>query len=1207
MEIIQKNTYSKKFEEVFSNLLKLIENDSHIFFIPATFSFIHSKVELKTSCWFLENNTDVIKEVVQSFSIYYYMLSYIKDTTYNMSNYILEKQIEGTSAVEFYYEEKEKILKSSNLSIEIRHSITNPILKEKWKDINNNYCTNINLNYRVNDHNQLIWSSDEKKNNLIDFNEIIQKINTPVHNLIEGTEESLLLDNLLLFCEYSKFKHIYYIPTILTKDVNNYAKRVNGNSVFVVCSFEQLSSEKIITIRNIINSSIAFSAFNDINTLQKNAKDAATKSTKAAIMSRNMSHNLGSHVMAYLKQHLNSVQDVVSNNVLSQLFLNNESIESIIQDPTVWVNRLKEVLGIYEQSNNTNQLKEIALPFLVGLGRFISYLQERQDFIATIATDYVPYYSGVNFKDFIYDELNPDLRFERHQDRAGMKPDNILLGNIARSEGLGRTTSPTHDKSGTLHDIILYFRDFDGHLINSNDPDAKIKHEALEAMRKFFFSLPGGIVGRQALFSIMENVIRNAAKHGDWRSTHQKCLEIKFDIFCKAEFDMLTENSETIDETNRKRLNSFKPIYETYYKHAQGINDLYIITLTDNLLISDKALKKLRQAIIEPYVQDTGEMINANKGIKEMRISASWLRSMDDDIENHPYANISKEEFPWNPQNPWKGNVPILLANIVNRDETEKQGTLQYTFCVVRQKKIAIVTDRKPDIVNKYEQQLLTNSWDIYTFKEFKRPKTNKSYEFILMDTYVPSTIKSEEVETYIKTKFNELYCISPNRLYRADILGQGNIVDRLVDNNYDFKDFDHIVKLLYRTLANAGKEDIISISDDKTKEKYITKQTPFNQEYVEIGDGDCKVNKYIYKKHFEAKTEFNGFMNNKPLNCLYVEGITGNNSTDRLIRNENIDELWVYRHLHAIKSKVAIFDERLFSKIFKIDESDIRAFKTTTINLPLIEDCPPGADIEDYTCNCIQQIKEKIFKFLKNSPNENDIFSRITDLQELRNYINNHQEWFSQKQIKKEPLKADYMSIAYNMKGIDVFNIIKTGNKEFDIYGYCGYSNKSDLAGICDKIGSIKMENNNFLIENKMENFMSKKETNNPTNKDNTGSIYDYFTIHQGLLDKIYEAFEIKDNAQRKHDFTKAFYEKFSNTPKQEIIPYTDQLQIGGKNESIDGFFLPRMYIHSGRSKPALSDMPQKQPFIQYAAIEHAVLDCKYSLIELLDFARYE
>ena len=52
---------------------------------------------------------------------------------------------------------------------------------------------------------------------------------------------------------------------------------------------------------------------------------------------------------------------------------------------------------------------------------------------------------------------------------------------------------------------------------------------------------------------------------------------------------------------------------------------------------------------------------------------------------------------------------------------------------------------------------------------------------------------------------------------------------------------------------------------------------------------------------------------------------------------------------------------------------------------------------------------------------------------------------------------------------------------------------------------------------------------------------------------------------------------------------------------------FMPGIMVHSGRSKPNKKDMPQLMPFIQYAAIEHATLDCKYSLVELLDSARYE
>jgi hypothetical protein len=63
--------------------------------------------------------------------------------------------------------------------------------------------------------------------------------------------------------------------------------------------------------------------------------------------------------------------------------------------------------------------------------------------------------------------------------------------------------------------------------------------------------------------------------------------------------------------------------------------------------------------------------------------------------------------------------------------------------------------------------------------------------------------------------------------------------------------------------------------------------------------------------------------------------------------------------------------------------------------------------------------------------------------------------------------------------------------------------------------------------------------------------------------------------------------------------------MNVDGGNSPV--YYLPNLRIHSGRSKPSFSDMPQHQPFIQYAAIEHAVMDCKYSLVELLEFARYE
>ena len=175
--------------------------------------------------------------------------------------------------------------------------------------------------------------------------------------------------------------------------------------------------------------------------LQENARREAMKSAKAAIMSRNMSHNLGSHVMSYLKQNLSSVQSMLNDRILALLFENEQDMLNKLE-----IEFRKKLLPDKKDSLS----EKAALPFLVGLGQFISYIQERQDFIATIATDFIPYLSNINFKDFVYDELNPDKRYERHKDRKNLEIDNILLGNIARSEGLGRETSPTRKKDNGL-------------------------------------------------------------------------------------------------------------------------------------------------------------------------------------------------------------------------------------------------------------------------------------------------------------------------------------------------------------------------------------------------------------------------------------------------------------------------------------------------------------------------------------------------------------------------------------------------------------------------------------------------------------------------------------------------------------------------------------------------------------------------------------
>lgn len=923
-------------------------------------------------------------------------------------------------------------------------------------------------------------------------------------------------------------------------------------------------------------------------------RKTAVSSAKAAIMSRNMSHNLGSHVMAYLKQHLSSVQDMIRDNVLSTLFNPEEDIttpEGLI----AWNNRCQQIID--EQKEG---LSEVALPFLVGLGKFISYLQERQDFIATIATNYIPYFSTVNFKDFIYDELNPDLRYKRHKDRIGLKPDNILLGNIARSEGLARKTNPTIKKE--MSDIVLKYRHFDGEPVYEEDGETliqgsniEVKRDDLEDMRDFMVSLPGGVVGRQAIFSIVENVIRNAAKHGKWGSEANRNLELTFDRYYKEDIetgktreviDYVPEGEETLDAFLKK-----------YYYASMDIDDLCIVTLTDNMAFEprlnekgEKATKDdcinlaaIRKALIEAYIDNASvEMLQTNKGIKEMRISAAWLRGIEDDVKINPLYitpdfvfNKKKDKEDhyikasnyWDHDGRWIGDAPILMVRAC-ADTPEEDYHLQYIFCLSKPKEVAIIlskdqwengfgetdNDTKRDVIKKHLSGL---SWGLFDVDTFLKTR-NKSYEFIIVEDAVDADL------------VNKIRMVSPNRVFLQhevkDIL---DIEKEIIHSDYTAITSSTLKQKkvdFFRTLSHFDPStDEITISDPKTLARVpiFEKQKSKN---VNIVDGIAKA-AYLYRTHNETEQLFSEYLEatEKYKDAKFVEGITGNNSTDRLVRNEIINDLWLYSHLHAMKTSVGIFDERIFAKIYKKDEADIVL--------------PP--------------LKKLIAKYYKEFLSKNKKDPRLLQIKKAKTYSDI--EAITGKDFSE--IYGDYLAIAFEKKKVSIFNMIKTADG-LDIYGYDGYkkevitleqpdgSTKERIKyqSIIKKVAEIKMEDGEIKI-NKLKEDIGK---------------FDYLTIHQGLLDKIYEQFNIRRDPYQKHQFTKLFYETFCS--QTEIIEYQDE-QI----EEGNVFYLSNLRIHSGRSKPSFADMPQHQPFMQYSAIEHAVMDCKYSLVELLDFARYE
>ena len=521
------------------------------------------------------------------------------------------------------------------------------------------------------------------------------------------------------------------------------------------------------------------------------------KSAKAAIMSRNMSHNLGSHVMAYLKQHLSSVTSMLQDNVLSQLFTSrlfssDDGIRKLIGILELGIDNPEKMMAAKNRLEKVSE--QIALPFLVGLGQFVSYLQERQDFIATIATDYIPYYSTVNFKDFVYDELNPDKRYERHQDRKNLRLDNILLGNIARSEGLGRPTSPTVEDGGKMCDIILRFEDFDGSPCTDSDSP---EYVSLQRLRRFNVSLPGGIVGRQAIFSIIENVIRNAAKHGNWREAGKLELTLR---------KYVLNDSFPDDRVGNHR--SLKEVINDFYADTLDIDDLFIVTLTDNTKSTESHLDTVRKALREDYVNEYGIMNSGNKGLKEMRISAAWIRSIKDEDEcvkpflnEKPDHRFRKEHL-----------APLFYARLSADEYFDEEAHLQYVFCLPKPKVLCIVSDSlamNPPV---------EESWSDCRFlsrSDYEKEK-NKSYEFILCE------------DSY----YDSLRFVSSSRLFSfSDVAIPQEASDYFKDNNCA-----DLLNNLYNKLSGYESGERIFIDDEKTFSYLQNAKGPFQQ--IVIGPG---------------------------------------------------------------------------------------------------------------------------------------------------------------------------------------------------------------------------------------------------------------------------------------------------------------------------------------------------------------------------------
>jgi len=287
------------------------------------------------------------------------------------------------------------------------------------------------------------------------------------------------------------------------------------------------------------------------------------KSAIGSIMSRNGSHNIGSHVLAALSHNVGTMPD---DRVLYQ------------------------------------------------------YIQQRMDYIATATTDFPNWVQptmllGVLMKGFLS---------QRH-----------LLDHISESEGLSawqfqgcKLGNEAKAKQPWLQFHIRKWNN--GKYIDLIEYDQEEGHNRVNLSEDVALAIPGGTVGNHAFYTIIENVIRNAAKH-DWAvnvTAKDRPLPIYIDFKDSInERDVQIEiwakvTALKVDDKTKGSLD--KKGVESWIKRLDDGTD------KDVSEFAQLPIHRQMQVLIErPFISNDGSLRRENWGLAEMKISAGYLNRID--------------------------------------------------------------------------------------------------------------------------------------------------------------------------------------------------------------------------------------------------------------------------------------------------------------------------------------------------------------------------------------------------------------------------------------------------------------------------------------------------------------------------------------------------------------------------------------------------
>jgi hypothetical protein len=182
-------------------------------------------------------------------------------------------------------------------------------------------------------------------------------------------------------------------------------------------------------------------------------------------------------------------------------------------------------------------------------------------------------------------------------------------------------------------------------------------------------AIPGGIVGYHAFYIILENIIRNGAKHDYTKGGYDH-----FDVVIEVLYD--PDETIAIQKEDKKIPAFLFRMYNNTSKIGDGLR-----------LWDDDSKKGMNNVLQTSIITETGELNKGNWGLAEMKIAAGFLQQRDISLIGDGKERITGKEA----NDLKKLGESDSGSDAIIRAVESPIGTLGYEFYIPKPRTVGIV------------------------------------------------------------------------------------------------------------------------------------------------------------------------------------------------------------------------------------------------------------------------------------------------------------------------------------------------------------------------------------------------------------------------------------------------------------------------------------------------------------------------------------